>query len=313
MRGSTPTRTRSTPPAARRATTSRPSRASSGSEARAARGGRGAGRRRGRPPAGRGHHPAAGPAHGPGGGRRRPRGRGGRGPRGPRGPGPLTVPAAASVAPGAVQGVARELAQDSLTRAAEELTLRVRNISCQGVATGSGFALDPHTIITNRHVLAGAAVLELNTWDGSSLDADVDESSTGRLVDIGVTKVSEALPTVAKLGSDPKPGQRVTAVGYPLGGPLTLSPGRVIAYLDGDKLPGEIAFPGKVMELSTRIKHGNSGGPLLDSAGRVVGVTFAGQPGATEQDYMRVAYAIPLSSVTRLTQLGGEQAVVPCA
>jgi len=228
-------------------------------------------------------------------------------------PGPLTVPAAASVAPGAVQGVARKLAQDSLTRAAEELTLRVRNISCQGVATGSGFALDPHTIITNRHVLAGAAVLELNTWDGSSLDADVDESATGRLVDIGVTKVSEPLPAVAKLGSDPKPGQRVTAVGYPLGGPLTLSPGRVIAYLDGSTLPGEIAFPGKVMELSTRIKHGNSGGPLLDSAGRVVGVIFAGQPGATEQDYMRVAYAIPLSSVTRLTQLGGEQAVVPCA
>jgi S1-C subfamily serine protease len=217
------------------------------------------------------------------------------------------------VAPGAINGLPQKLAQDSLTRAAEEMTLRVRNISCQGVVTGSGFALDEHTIITNRHVLAGAAVLQLNTWDGTSLDADVDESSTGRLVDIGVTKVSQSLPAVAKLGSDPKAGQKVTAVGYPLGGPLTMSPGRVIAYLDGSKLPGEIAFPGQVMELSTRIKHGNSGGPLLDSEGRVVGVIFAGQPGATEQDYMRVAYAIPLSAVRTLTQLGGEQAVVPCS
>src|SRR5262249_44927121 len=89
-----------------------------------------------------------------------------------------------------LKGTPHKLAQDSLTRAAERMTLRVRNISCAGVATGSGFAVDQHTIITNRHVLEGAAVLELNTWDGTSLDADVDEASTGRLVDIGVTKVS---------------------------------------------------------------------------------------------------------------------------
>jgi hypothetical protein len=45
----------------------------------------------------------------------------------------------------------------------------------------------------------------------------------------------------------------------------------------------------------------------------VVGVIFAGQPGATAEDFMRVAYAIPLSSVRQLTELGGQQAVVPCA
>jgi S1-C subfamily serine protease len=207
----------------------------------------------------------------------------------------------------------RELARDSVTRAAERMTLRVRNISCAGVATGSGFAIDEHTIITNRHVLQGAAVLELNTWDGASLDADVNEALTGRLVDIGVTRVSAELPAIAELGSDPREGDRVTAVGYPLGGPLTLSAGRVTGYLDGRTLPAEVAFPAKVLELSVRIKHGNSGGPLLDRRGRVVGVIFAGQPGATAEDFMKVAYAIPLSSVRELTALGGQQAVVPCA
>jgi S1-C subfamily serine protease len=207
----------------------------------------------------------------------------------------------------------RELARDSVTRAAEQMTLRVRNISCRGVATGSGFAIDDHTIITNRHVLEGAAVLELNTWDGVSLEADVNEASTGRLVDIGVTRVTADLPAVAELGSDPEVGERVTAVGYPLGGPLTLSSGRVTRYLDGRTLPAEVAFPAQVLELSVRIKHGNSGGPLLDRRGRVVGVIFAGQPGATAEDFMRVAYAIPLSSVRQLTALGGQQAVVPCA
>lgn len=205
------------------------------------------------------------------------------------------------------------LARDSVTRAAERMTLRVRNISCAGVATGSGFAIDGHTIITNRHVLEGAAVLELNTWDGATLDADVNQATTGRLVDIGVTKVSTDLPAVAELGKDPEVGDRVTAVGYPLGGPLTLSAGRVVRYLDGRTLPAEVAFDAKVLELSTRIKHGNSGGPLLDRRGRVVGVIFAGQPGATAEDFMRVAYAIPLSSVRQLTALGGQQAVVPCA
>jgi S1-C subfamily serine protease len=230
-------------------------------------------------------------------------------------PGQPQLPAVASVAPVAratLKKAPQKLAQDTLKRAAEELTLRVRNISCQGIATGSGFGIDAHTIISNRHVLAGASVLEINTWDGTTLDADVDESSTGRLVDIGVTKVAAPLPEVATLGPDPKPGQKVTAVGYPLGGELTLSPGRVIGYLDGTKLPGEIAFDGKVMQVSSRIKHGNSGGPLLDSKGRVVGVIFAGEPGATDQDFMKLAYAIPLSSVRSLLQAGGEERVVPC-
>jgi len=231
-------------------------------------------------------------------------------------PGAERLPAVATLAPvarGALARAPQRLAQDTLRRAAERLTLRVRNISCSGIATGSGFPIDEHTIITNRHVLAGAAVLELNTWDGTSLDADVDESSTARLVDIGATRVAAKLPAIAELGPDPKPGQKVTAVGYPLGGQLALSPGRVVGYLDGHSLPGEIAFPGRVMQVSSRIKHGNSGGPLLDARGRVVGVIFAGEPGATDQDFMKVAYAIPLSSVQTLMQAGGEERIVPCA
>jgi S1-C subfamily serine protease len=229
-------------------------------------------------------------------------------------PAPLPkVTAVTSIAQKTLAHAPQRLARDTLRRAAERLTLRVRNISCQGIATGSGFAIDAHTIITNRHVLAGASILELNTWDGTSLDADVDESSTGRLVDIGATKVAGKVPAIAELGPDPKPGQAVTAVGYPLGGPLTLSPGRVVQYLDGNQLPASIAFGAKVMQVSSRIKHGNSGGPLLDRRGRVVGVIFAGEPGATDQDYMKVAYAIPLSAVRQLIQAGGQQAVVPCA
>jgi S1-C subfamily serine protease len=225
---------------------------------------------------------------------------------------PPSVTALNPAAQRRLNGKALVLAKDSATRHAETMTLRVRNISCDGVATGSGWAIDAHTLVTNRHVLAGAAVLEVNTWDGTSIDGNIDRSATGRLVDVGLASVPEPLPTVAKTGPPARAGERVTAVGYPLGGQLTLSPGKVIRYLDGRKLTPDIAFDGPVMQVSTKIKHGNSGGPLLDSNGRVVGVIYAGEPGATEEDYMRIAYAIPLSSVRTLLRSGGTQAVLPC-
>jgi S1-C subfamily serine protease len=212
-----------------------------------------------------------------------------------------------------MRGTPVTLARDSLKRRAEQMTLRVRNISCAGVATGSGWPIDSHTLITNRHVLAGAAVLELNAWDGSSIEADVTQAQEGRLVDIGIATVTQELPAVAQTGDDPRPGDRVTAVGYPLGGKLTLSPGRVIRYLDGRTLGSGAAFDGQVLQLTTRVKHGNSGGPVLDRDGRVVAIIFAGEGFVTDDGYAKTALAIPLSSVRSLLSAGGTQAVLPCA
>ena len=225
---------------------------------------------------------------------------------------PVATTVLTAAAQQTMRGTPITLAQDSLRRRAEKMTLHVRNISCAGVATGSAWAIDSHTLVTNRHVLAGAAVLEMDAWDGTAFEGDVAQAEEGRLVDIGIAAVPQRLPVTGKTGPRARPGDHVTAVGYPLGGQLTLSPGRVIRYLDGRTLPPEIAFDGPVMQLSTRIKHGNSGGPVLDARGRVVGITYAGQPGATAEDYMRLAYAIPLSSARTLLRTGGTQAVLPC-
>jgi S1-C subfamily serine protease len=206
----------------------------------------------------------------------------------------------------------QKLSSDRARRHLQMMTLRVRNISCDGESIGSAFAVDRHTLITNRHVLAGAAVLELNEWDGTSIEADLSGASTGRLVDIGVSSVARNLPAVAKQGPAPRPGDPVSAVGYPLGGQLTVSKGTVLRYRDGRTLDPSIAFDGQVIEISAKVKHGNSGGPLLDAQGRVVGVIFAGKPGVSETDYMQVAYAIPLSAVHKLLAQGGNQAVIPC-
>ena len=60
------------------------------------------------------------------------------------------------------------IARDSAERRARRLTVRVRNIGCEGLATGSGWALTRTLLVTNRHVLAGADRLELNTWTAAT-------------------------------------------------------------------------------------------------------------------------------------------------
>ncbi len=204
------------------------------------------------------------------------------------------------------------LAADAETRRVEKLTLRIRNISCGQGKIGSGFAFDAHTLITNRHVIAGAAALQADTWDGQTLDLDVSQADTGLLVDIGVIHVAQSLPVIATPGPQPPVGAPITAVGYPLGGALTITHGRVLAYLDGNTLDPSIAFDGRVMEVSAPVKHGNSGGPLLDSRGRLVGVVFAARPGASYNTSSGITYVLPLNSVNTLLQQGGGVAVQSC-
>lgn len=120
----------------------------------------------------------------------------------------VTVPAPAAVTPEVADALASEvdgLARDSSRRAARKLTLRVRNASCLGVGTGSGFALDRDLLITNRHVLAGADYLEVNTWDGRTLQ--VSAAGVGVLGDLGVAQVDGALPTVGRFATRSGPAR----------------------------------------------------------------------------------------------------------
>src|SRR6185295_12898109 len=115
---------------------------------------------------------------------------------------PLVEQVAATPAP--------QLISNSLRRKAEEMVVRVRNVNCQGIAIGSGFALDPHTLLTNRHVLAGASQLEVSTWDGH--DYQVSTAEVGALVDLGVATVQGALPRAAYAYAEPVAGEGVTVV-----------------------------------------------------------------------------------------------------
>jgi S1-C subfamily serine protease len=169
-----------------------------------------------------------------------------------------------------------------------------------GVAVGSGFAIDRDILITNRHVLAGAAVLQVSTWDGHSLD--VDAAKVGVLGDLGVAVVEGNLPSIGKYNKPPKDGSTVTVAGYPLGGKLTLRQGTVLDYVDG----GRLGIPGKVMRLTARVQPGNSGGPVLNTMGKIVAVVYALEIATN------YGLAIPVDTLRALIRAGGYESVPPC-
>lgn len=193
-----------------------------------------------------------------------------------------------------------QLARDSAERRARRLTVRVRNIGCEGLAIGSGWALSRTLLVTNRHVLAGADSLELDTWDGHTLR--VAAASVGRLGDLGIVRFAGRLPQVGTLGGAVGSGERVTAVGYPLGGELRLTAGAVVDLVDGTKF----GIPDRVIRLTAPVQPGNSGGPLLDHSGKIVGVIFA------KEIATGLTLAIPIATLEKLVRTEDLQAVPGC-
>jgi S1-C subfamily serine protease len=190
------------------------------------------------------------------------------------------------------------LISQSLRRRAERLVVRVRNINCLGIETGSGFALDAHTLLTNRHVLAGADRVEVSTWDGHLLRAST--AKVGALVDLGIASVSGSLPSAGTGFSEPHRGERIAVVGFPLGGPLTFSSGRILDFVDGWRVPG------KVMRITAHVESGSSGSPVLDSDGKVVGIVYA------YEVRTGLGLAIPIDTLRRLVDKGGYESLPAC-
>ncbi|MGH8900847.1 MAG: S1C family serine protease [Egibacteraceae bacterium] len=178
---------------------------------------------------------------------------------------------------------------DSPERAARELTVRVRASGCDGVATGSGFAIASRALVTNRHVIANASEIQVNTWDGQSLNAVV--SRVAYYSDLALVVVDGELPLAGTLAPrDARAGDYVMVTGFPLGGQQTVAEGDVLDYVIGANL-GEGT---QVMRLSTTIQPGNSGGPVLDRRGDVAGVVYAIELASHH------ALAIPASAVRSL-------------
>lgn len=164
-----------------------------------------------------------------------------------------------------------EVAATSVLRRAQQITVRIRSLGCDRLGLGSGFVLPGDLVVTNRHVVEEPREVTVNTWDGRSLRAEVSGIAVDS--DLAVLQLADVadLP-VAELRDEPvAPGEKVIAVGYPGGGPATISTGEVVSLIEGELLDE----PADVIRVDAEIRQGNSGGPLLDEEGHVIGVVFA--------------------------------------
>jgi S1-C subfamily serine protease len=146
----------------------------------------------------------------------------------------------------------------------------VRNLGCGGVATGSGFAIADHVFVTNRHVIGGAALLQVSTYDGH--DIDVETAGAVVIADLALVWTKQPLPvTISLAPENPVVGSKVTSVGFPLGGPLTTTHGKVLNYAPDPV--GWSAIP--MLVIDAPIEHGSSGSPLINDLRQLVGVVYA--------------------------------------
>ena len=154
--------------------------------------------------------------------------------------------------------------------ALRQMAVRIRNVGCEGLSTGSGFALDARTLVTNKHVVDSSRSLQLLTYDGRDIAART--ASTAGLADLAIVRTAEDLPTAPTLAADdPAPGDPVTVVGYPEGGRLTVTEGSVIGSTT-DPLHENL---GEVLVTDAPVEPGSSGSAALDASGAVIGVVYA--------------------------------------
>jgi putative serine protease PepD len=166
-----------------------------------------------------------------------------------------------------------------------------------GGALGTGFVIDDEGhVVTNEHVVSGAAGIVVTFADGSEASAEL--VGTDPSTDIALLKVdvppAELEPLELGSSGGLVVGQEVYAIGNPYGLERTLTAGIVSALDRQIQAPNGYTISGAI-QTDAAINSGNSGGPLLDEGGRVVGVTaqIESQTGGN----VGIGYAIPIDLV----------------
>jgi 2-alkenal reductase len=182
-----------------------------------------------------------------------------------------------------------------------------------GEASGSGVVIDAKGyIVTNNHVVANNSALQVIFSDGRTVNATLVGSDD--ISDLAVLKVDGSVPGVATLGDSSKlrPGQMVVAIGSALGAfQNTVTPG-VISGLNR-KLQRDNGIPMEdLIQTDAAINHGNSGGPLLDLQGEVIGINTAVVRASGQGDVAEgLGFAIPVNTVKTITSQLIAQGRVP--
>lgn len=176
----------------------------------------------------------------------------------------------------------KALLKDPEVRAASKSVVRVVGSACGWSVTGTGWVAAPGMIVTNAHVVAGESSTEIQPGgDGATHHAEVVYFDP--INDIAILRVRGWNGTPLQVAKVSKSGTAGVVLGYPENGPFTATAAR---YSDTRKVSSEDLYGRGPIERSVTsfrglVRHGNSGGPVVDGAGNVITTVFASTVGGS--------------------------------
>jgi S1-C subfamily serine protease len=169
----------------------------------------------------------------------------------------------------------RSILSNPVLRQAEPSIVRVLGVACGLGIEGSGWVVEPGIVVTAAHVVAGETTTTVaSSGSGNALDARVVAFDPHD--DLALLRVP-GLHARALSAAPPLPGAPAAIVGYPENGPLTATPARTgpTQRVFAADAYGNGPVQRTITSLAGRVRPGNSGGPLIDSRGRVTAIIFA--------------------------------------
>lgn len=168
------------------------------------------------------------------------------------------------------------LAADPVVAAARPSVVKIRGVApgCQKVLEGTGFVAATDRVISNAHVVAGSESVTVEA-DGQTYDAFV--VSYDPQADISILDVPDLPSAALPFAQAPATtGTDAVVMGYPGGGDFVATPARVreIIELSGPDIYRTTTVEREVYTIRGSVRQGNSGGPMIDREGRVLGVVF---------------------------------------
>ena len=210
----------------------------------------------------------------------------------PEEPDDAAAPSATTTAPASSTSTAAPSTPAASSASAAVVRLTGTAAQCSQVQSGSGVAVAPDRVLTNAHVVLGVDAPTVTDRARGVHAARIVHLDTAH--DLAVLAVDDANLPVMPVGAELTGGASASVLGYPDGGPFASTPATVQAVGEvplGDVLTGAASMV-DVYTLAADIRHGYSGGPVVDTAGNLAGLVFARAPGSDAVGYALTADTI---------------------